>query len=104
MIVVIPAYQPEPELIEFVYQLREKTTYPILVVDDGSSPDKAFVFNAIESIGVVLRHPRHMDGARRSKRPLPTLKTPIPTNRESWSPALTAPVLWKMFWRSARLC
>ena len=60
MIVVIPAYQPEPELIEFVYQLREKTTYPILVVDDGSSPDKAFVFNAIESIGVVLRHPRHM--------------------------------------------
>ena len=44
MIVVIPAYQPDDRLVDLVNELREKTAYPILVVDDGSSSVRATVF------------------------------------------------------------
>lgn len=60
MIVVIPAYQPDDRLVDLVNELREKTAYPILVVDDGSSSDRAPVFEAVGRICTVLRHPLHM--------------------------------------------
>lgn len=55
MIVVIPAYQPDDRLVDLVNELREKTAYPILVVDDGSSSDRAPVFEAVGRICTVLR-------------------------------------------------
>ena len=39
MVIVIPVCQPDACLADLVHQLRQKTDYPILVVDDGSSPD-----------------------------------------------------------------
>ena len=67
MIVVIPAYQPDDRLVDLVNELREKTAYPILVVDDGSSSDRAPVFEAVGRICTVLRHPLHMGRGRAVK-------------------------------------
>ena len=78
MIIVIPTYQPDAQLIEFVCQLREKTAYTVLVVDDGSSPDKASIFKAIESAGVVLRHSHHMGRGRSLKTALAYIQTAYP--------------------------
>ena len=59
MIVVIPAYEPDARLIALVDALR--TTAPqahLLVVDDGSGPASAPVFDAARQRGcVVLTHP-----------------------------------------------
>ena len=56
MIVVIPAYQPDEKLIKLVQELKEKTDYKILVVDDGSSADRQPIFAELEKDCIVLHH------------------------------------------------
>lgn len=56
MVVIIPAYQPDDKLIKLVADLRAKTDYDILIVDDGSSADKQPIFAALEGNAVVLHH------------------------------------------------
>lgn len=85
MIVVIPAYQPDDRLVDLVNELREKTAYPILVVDDGSSSDRAPVFEAVGRICTVLRHPLHMGRGGRSRPRCLTRSPPIRRSRGSWS-------------------
>ena len=62
MIVVIPAYEPDEKLLGVVQGfLSQKDAFPIVVVDDGSSPKCAPVFAALEAEdGVtVLHHPQN---------------------------------------------
>ena len=56
MVIVIPVRQPDAHLADLVHQLRQKTAHPILVVDDGSSPDLASAWEAVKQSAVVLRH------------------------------------------------
>ena len=56
MIVVIPAYQPDEKLYALVHSLKEQTDYPILIVNDGSSPDKTPLFDSLRDQAVVLTH------------------------------------------------
>lgn len=58
MIVVIPAYEPDEKLLKTVSDLRDKTGFPIVVVDDGSSEKCAPVFAKLEGLAGVtlLRH------------------------------------------------
>lgn len=56
MIVVIPAYQPDEKLLKTVAELRQKTAYTLIVVDDGSSPDRQPIFDKLEHDVTVLRH------------------------------------------------
>lgn len=56
MIVVIPAYQPDEKLIQTVAELRQKTDYPIVIVNDGSSEDRAEIFSRLEPEATVLHH------------------------------------------------
>lgn len=56
MIVVIPAYQPDEKLVKLVNELKQKTCYPIIVVNDGSSAAKAPVFEAVAPLCTVLTH------------------------------------------------
>lgn len=56
MIVIIPAYQPDEKLVALVQRLREDTTYPIIVVNDGSRVDCTPVFEAVAPYSVVLTH------------------------------------------------
>lgn len=56
MIVVIPAYQPDEKLLKTVAELRQKTAYTLIVVDDGSSPDRQPIFDKLEHDVTVLHH------------------------------------------------
>jgi len=56
MIVIIPAYQPDDKLLRLVEELREKTTYPIVIVDDGSRESCQPIFAQLEASATVLHH------------------------------------------------
>ena len=56
MIVIVPAYQPDEKMIRLIEELREKTDYEIVVVDDGSDADRQYVFQAVEDKATVLHH------------------------------------------------
>ncbi|KNY26411.1 bifunctional glycosyltransferase family 2/GtrA family protein [Pseudobacteroides cellulosolvens] len=58
MIVLIPAYEPTEKMLKLVAQLKEKTDYKILIVDDGSGDSFSQLFNKAEEDGcIVLHHP-----------------------------------------------
>ena len=61
MIVVIPAYEPDEKLLGVVRDFSEQTTFPIVVVDDGSSIDCHPVFDVLSENPRVtlLRHPHN---------------------------------------------
>ena len=56
--VVVPAYQPDRQLIEVVRGVRRVMTAPIVVVDDGGGPDYAAIFAEVATVSgvTVLRH------------------------------------------------
>lgn len=57
MIIVIPAYQPDEELISVVKSLK---CYSVLVVDDGSGRKYDKVFRTVEKCGAkVIRYPEN---------------------------------------------
>lgn len=55
--VIIPAYAPDPALIDYVKQLESEVRM-IIVIDDGNAADQAALFEALASRPhvVVLRH------------------------------------------------
>ena len=62
MIVVIPAYEPDEQLLGVVNGFRSRVAqYPIVVVDDGSKAECKPIFDALEQTeGVtVLHHPQN---------------------------------------------
>ena len=48
--VIIPAYQPGPELEPLVKALLSDGQTEVIIVDDGSSPDRAGIFSALRVI------------------------------------------------------
>ena len=52
-LVLIPAYQPEEVLITLTEQLKAKDV-DVVVVNDGSSPDKKDIFDAVSAAGGVV--------------------------------------------------
>ncbi len=56
MVVIIPAYQPDEKLYHLVLALREKTDYDLIIVNDGSDPDKKDLFASLESYAKILHH------------------------------------------------
>lgn len=54
--VLIPAYQPDTSLLEVVEDLRKLGFTTIVVVDDGSSQDRAPIFASLEPHCEILRH------------------------------------------------
>lgn len=56
MIVVIPAYQPDEKLYKLVTELHQAADYPILIVNDGSSPDRDELFLRLTPYATVLNH------------------------------------------------
>lgn len=61
LIVVIPAFNPSPALVELVGELRERGYSRIVVIDDGSSLEHQSVFSLLASLqGVVIhKHERN---------------------------------------------
>ncbi len=48
MIIVIPAYEPDEKLLGVLKDFSEQTTFPIVVVNDGSSEKCRPVFDAVQ--------------------------------------------------------
>ena len=53
--VLIPAYEPDKELVKLTQQLKE-AGFAVVIVDDGSGPDYREIFDAVEQDAHVLRH------------------------------------------------
>ncbi len=55
MVVVIPAYEPNEELENLVSELN-CMNYRIVIVNDGSSPDKNVIFERLKDKAMILHH------------------------------------------------
>ena len=66
---IIPAYQPDLNLVKLVRLVHAKSDLHIIVVDDGSDADKKVIFDKLEGLATVLTHEHNQvhKGANRSK-------------------------------------
>ena len=56
--VLIPAYEPDEQLIQLAKRLQEKG-FAVVAVDDGSGEDYAHIFTAVKEYGTVVTHPKN---------------------------------------------
>ena len=54
-VALIPAYQPNSDMAQLVQEIKD-TGFQIVVVDDGSSPEKEEVFRMAAKNAVILKH------------------------------------------------
>lgn len=66
MIAVIPAYEPDEQLVKTAEEL-EGFGFKVLVVNDGSSSDKDGIFAKTERFATVLRHEKNCGKGRALK-------------------------------------
>ncbi len=52
---VIPAYQPSDQLLRLVYDVTG-VGYEALIVDDGSAPECALIWNALKNRATIIHH------------------------------------------------
>ncbi|WP_047521206.1 bifunctional glycosyltransferase family 2/GtrA family protein [Microbacterium sp. ZOR0019] len=63
MIILIPSYEPGAHLLPLVRRLRElRPGIEVVVVDDGSGPEYARVFDAVNDAGATVLHHAHNRG------------------------------------------
>lgn len=62
---IIPAYQPDLNLIKLVRLVHAKSDLEIIVVDDGSDADKKVIFEKLDGLATVLTH-EHNQGKGQS--------------------------------------
>ncbi len=67
MIVLIPAYQPDEQLVMLTERLVNNTNYHIVVVNDGSAPEKDAVFAKLPAAVVLLKHEKNSGKGRAMK-------------------------------------
>ena len=53
---VIPAYEPDYNLIKLIQKIQSKSDFHIIVIDDGSSAKRQTVFDKAEQYATVLHH------------------------------------------------
>lgn len=75
--VLIPAYQPDEKLIEFVRELHE-AGFPVLVTDDGSGSGYAHIFEALLPYAVVVTHERNRGKGEALKTAMSALSSAFP--------------------------
>ncbi|MDO4805379.1 MAG: glycosyltransferase [Lachnospiraceae bacterium] len=55
-VILIPAYDPPDNLIQYIEDLMEAGYEDIIVVDDGSREDKQYIFDTLEDGGCHILH------------------------------------------------
>ena len=53
---VIPAYEPDYNLIKLIEKIHNKSDFYIIVIDDGSSAECQDIFAQAEDFATVLHH------------------------------------------------
>ncbi|MER2143851.1 MAG: glycosyltransferase, partial [Eubacteriales bacterium] len=56
---IIPAYKPAKELLGLLAQFQGNDEFLPVVVDDGSGPEFAPIFDALPASVTLLRHPEN---------------------------------------------
>ena len=59
MVVIIPAYQPDEKLYQLVLALHEKTSFDLIVVNDGSNKETSALFDSLKPYATILAHPHN---------------------------------------------
>lgn len=54
MILLIPSYEPDDQLVGLVQAVRAADELHVVVVDDGSGPDYATIFQAVAALGCTV--------------------------------------------------
>ncbi len=67
MVVLIPAYQPDEQLVLLAERLVNNTDYHIVVVNDGSAPEKDAVFSQLPDAVTLLKHEKNGGKGRAMK-------------------------------------
>lgn len=69
MVVLIPAYNPDEKLLQYVKELQESKITNILVVDDGSRKECQWIFEQLKTeYGInVLHHQKNKGKGRALK-------------------------------------
>ena len=61
---IIPAYQPDLNLVKLVRLVHAKSDLNIIVVDDGSDADKKVIFDKLEGLATVLTHEHNQEAGQ----------------------------------------
>ena len=54
LIVIIPSYNPNKELIEIVEMLNDKVSKQIIIINDGSKPENSIYFENLSKKATIL--------------------------------------------------
>lgn len=73
-ILVIPAYEPDQELVKLVKKIQEKEKLTIVIVDDGSGPAYAPIFDQCRPYAQILQHDKNKGKGRALKTALQYIK------------------------------
>lgn len=88
-IIIIPALNPPVSLLSYVQELTEAGAEQIVLINDGSSPEKAAVFHQLEAFPscTILTHPVNLGKGRALKDAFSYI-----LSREDWQgkPVITA--------------
>jgi len=76
-VIIIPAYQPDGTLISLLKEINSCTQAKILVIDDGSSPDKEDIFKQAASYADVLVHKQNQGKGQAIKTALSYIKEQV---------------------------
>lgn len=56
MIVLIPAFEPTEKMLDLILELKEKTDYRILIIDDGSGDNYSWLFDKAQEYECIVLH------------------------------------------------
>lgn len=62
MIVLIPSYEPTGKILKLISEIKAKTEYDILIIDDGSGEPFRELFDRAEDLGCTVLHHRKNRG------------------------------------------
>lgn len=79
-IIVIPAYEPDQKLINLLQEIKAKTNYHVIVVDDGSSAHALPFFTIAKQYATVIKHSQNKGKGQAIKTALESIKNNCPQN------------------------
>ncbi len=78
MVVIIPAYEPDERLVKLVQEIKLKTDYDVVIINDGSSLNKQLLFSKVEEYVEVMEHMHNLGKGRSIKTALKYIEDNYP--------------------------
>ncbi|MFA9424439.1 MAG: GtrA family protein [Sedimentibacter sp.] len=78
MVVIIPAYEPDERLIKLAQEIKLKTDYDIVIINDGSALNKQLLFSKLEEYAEVMEHKHNLGKGKSIKTALKYIEDNYP--------------------------